>query len=117
MPVNPTRLFTFWEVTEDTLARYIGDLCLRVYDITGVDFDGNNAQGSFDIMVSDRIGDWYIDVGPEKEYVVDIGIMYPQGIFVTIARSHSVATPREISLEHGGLPQYLYDIGFGISSQ
>ena len=68
-------------------------------------------------MVSDRIGDWYIDVGPEKEYVVDIGIMYPQGIFVTIARSHSVATPREISLEHGGLPQYLYDIGFGISSQ
>ena len=46
---------------------------LRVYDITDVLFDGNNAHSFFDIAVggADR---WYINVtASNRSYVVEVG--------------------------------------------
>lgn len=114
MTVDPSKLFTFWEVREDTLATYEGNLNVRVYDVTGVEFDGTNANSYFDIAVSERIGSRYIDVGPEKEFITDIGIINPEGVFITIARSNKVLTPRITISEEVILPQKLYDTGFRI---
>lgn len=111
MTVDPNKLFAFWEVRKDTLAIYTGNLNIRLYDVTGVDFDGTNANNYFDIPVNERIGSWYIDVGPEKEFITDIGIVNPQGIFSTIARSNKVSTPRRTISEEGVLPQKLYETG------
>lgn len=47
----------------------------------------------------------------EKEFIVDIGIVNPQGIFSTIARSNKVSTPRRTISEEGVLPQKLYETG------
>jgi hypothetical protein len=112
--VDPFKLFTFWEITEDILLIYTGYLTLRIYDVSGIEFNGMNANSYLDITVEQRIGDWYIDASPEKEYIVDIGITDNQGSFITIARSNKVATPRVALAEEGELPQKLYDIGFRI---
>lgn len=114
MTVDPYKLFAFWEVREDTLSMYSGDLNVRVYDVTGIDFDGMNANSYFDIAVNERIGSLYIDVSPEKEFVADIGIVSPYDIFITIARSNKVSTPRAMISEEGLLPQKLYETGLRV---
>jgi hypothetical protein len=109
MTVDPNKLFTFWEVRDDTLAMHPGNLNIRVYDVTGVDFDGRNANNYFDLAVNERISSIYIDVSPEKEFIADIGTINLAGIFFTIARSNRVSTPRATIAEEGALPHRLYE--------
>ncbi len=111
MTVDPRKLFIYWEASKYSLKIYIGTINLRVYDITGVDFDGTNAHSYFDMLVSKRIGSQYIDVTPEREFIVDLGVIDPSGIFVLIARSNKVLTPREGIAGEEGFPQRLYETG------
>lgn len=92
MPVNPCRLFAFWEIRKETLNIFRGALNLRVYDVTGIDLDATDAHSCRDAAVLERIGKTYIDVSPSREYVADIGILY-DGIFIGIARSPRVSSP------------------------
>ena len=114
MIVDPYKLFAFWEVREDTLKIFKGDLQIRLYDITGVDFNKSDANSYLDLPVTERIGRTYIDAVPEKEFIADIGIVY-EGIFITIARSNIVSTPRaSVSEGEGLLPPKLYETGIRI---
>src|SRR4030042_1103705 len=112
--VDPNKLFTFWEVREDILTIFTGNLNIRVYDVTGIDFDGMNANSYFDIAANERIGSCYIDVSPAKEIIADIGIIYFEGIFITVARSNKASTPPIPVSEEGMLPQKLYDTSLRI---
>ena len=114
MVVNPSKLFAFWEVGEDTLRIFQGDLKIRIYDITGIDFDSMDANNCIDMAVNDRIGDGYISVSPGKDYIADIGIVYSEGIFITVARSLKVSTPYEIIPEETVLSGQPVDIGLRI---
>lgn len=111
MTVDPRKLFIYWEVREDTFKKYAGILTIRVYDVTGIDFNGTNARSYFDIAVNNRIGSWYIDVNPEKAFIADVGIIDPAGVFITVARSNKVITPRAEVAEEGVLPPKLYETG------
>jgi hypothetical protein len=91
--VNPCRIFTFWEVREDTLKISQGILTIRLYDITDIHFDYMDANSYVDREVSGRIGDMYLDVSPARDYAADIGILSSAGNFITIARSYKVSTP------------------------
>ncbi|MCX5717033.1 MAG: DUF4912 domain-containing protein [Nitrospirae bacterium] len=112
MTVDPWKLFAYWDVREDTLSKIKGTLVLRVYDVTGIYFDGKNANLVFDIPVFGRIGDNYIGVGPDKAFIVDIGAVSKGGDFVMIARSNQAATPAlKVAKEEGALPQEIYEVG------
>ncbi len=112
MTVDPWKLFAYWEVRENTLAKVKGTLVLRVYDVTGIDFDDKNANIVFDIAAHERVGDSYIGVGPEREFIVDIGSVSMEGDFITIARSNKVSTPPlKVAKEEGVLPQEMYEAG------
>lgn len=90
--VNPYRLFTLWEVKEETLDICQGTLLIRLYDVTGVDIDAADALIFEEMPVRERIGKRYFDVSPAREYVAEVGILY-DGIFLGIARSSRVSTP------------------------
>jgi len=107
MTVDPYRLFAFWEVREETLEIFRGEVDIRVYDVTDIDFDMMDANSYLDIKVDARIGKCYISVNPEREYLADAGIIF-DGIFIAIARSARVSTPRATVSEEGIL---LYSIG------
>ena len=113
MIVDPGKLFAYWEMQEDTVASHKGTLILRVYDVTGVEFDGLNAHSYFDIAVHDRLGSWYIKVSPETEFIVDIGVINHADVFMTVARSNKVSTPRRAVAEEGVLPE-IYEAGHRI---
>lgn len=102
MARDPNWAFAYWEITPQTLEesrRKAGEganLTLRVYDITGIDFDGKNALSFFDIGVYERAGNWYIELGkPDRSFCVDVGLLNPEGSFITIARSNVITTPRD----------------------
>jgi hypothetical protein len=104
MAVDPDRLFVYWEVTDDAIARARnglgagGDgawLDLRVYDVTGLLFDGTNAHGYFDQKVERSDRQWFFDVGkPASTVCIDVGMRSHEGYFVRIVRSGRVDFPR-----------------------
>jgi len=115
MTVDPMNLFIYWEVSEDTLAGHKGNITIRLYDVTGVDFDGMNANSYLDLIVDKRIGDLYLDVHPGRDYVADIGVKDPLGIFIPMARSNKATTPYEGMAEKGRFPHKIYETGLPIS--
>ncbi len=128
---DPWWLHTYWEVIGSTLDRLRGELggdfhgakmILRVYDVSHITFNGSNAHKAFDIEVGFHVTSWYIDTaGPGRSWVVDIGLLLPNGRFITIARSNVVYTPLEgpswITDEEWMIPEEmfarLYGMGFG----
>jgi hypothetical protein len=104
MAVDPDRLFAYWEVLEESIARGRASLGprgerawlnLRVYDVTGRIFDGENAHGSFDQGVDRNARQWFFVIGkPGSEAIVEVGLRAEDGAFVKIARSGRVEFPR-----------------------
>ncbi len=99
---DPYVAYAFWEATPARIERekawfgWDSKLCVRIYDISGVQFDGRNATGYFDQEVTDRIGSWYFDIGrPAHSFCADIGLLSPGGRFLTIARSNYITMPRD----------------------
>lgn len=129
---DPWWLHAYWEVTFETVDRlrgrfkdsfYSAKRTLRVYDVTNIMFDGNNANRFFDIEVGNETMSWYIDTaGPGRSWIVDIGLKLASGEFIVIARSNTVFTPLDapswITDEEWMIPEdmfaRLYGMGFGL---
>lgn len=103
---DPYWLYAYWEITatrmEEISARYgprIWDASravLRVYDVTGVEFTGTNANSFFDCSLNEPTDSWHITVPQaNRTYCVDMGRLFPDGTFITILRSNFVTTPRD----------------------
>ncbi len=101
---DPNWLFAYWEITatkQEEFNQQYGPAAwsssrpvLRVYDITGIHFTGDNANNYTDITVSDHVDSWHIEVGrPNSTFCVDLGRIFPDGRFVTLLRSNIVQTP------------------------
>jgi hypothetical protein len=102
MARDPSVAFAYWEVTPGRLERekawfgWDSKLCIRIYDVTGVQFDGTNAAGYYDQEIAERVGSWYFDMGrPNHSFCADIGLRTPDGRFLTLARSNYVTMPRD----------------------
>jgi len=102
--IDPDQLFAYWEVTDKAIDRAraaLGPggpgawLNLRVYDTTGLIFDGTNAHGSFDHSVDRSTRQWFFHIGkPTSTAFVEIGLKSAEGYFAAIARSGRVDFPR-----------------------
>ena len=102
MSRDPFVLFGYWEVSQERLDRERARfgtgarLCVRIYDITGVSFDGSNATATFDQEVFDRAGSWYFHLArPSHRFCADIGLLASDGRFRVLNRSNTVSMPQE----------------------
>lgn len=102
MTRDPFVVHAYWEATPARIERekawfgWESKLTIRIYDITGVQFDGRNAIGYYDQEVNERLGNWYFDLGrPSHSFCADIGLSTPEGRFLTLARSNYVTMPRD----------------------
>ncbi|MFA5146903.1 MAG: DUF4912 domain-containing protein [Candidatus Omnitrophota bacterium] len=102
---DPWWIFAYWEIRRDKEESVIGSIrssgddvaksILRIYDVTDINFNGQNAHSYFDIDLKGLASNWYINVGnPDRSWVVDIGILSKKGNFYLLARSNVVKTPR-----------------------
>jgi uncharacterized protein len=99
---DPFVAHAYWEATPARIERerswfgWDSKLAVRIYDVTGVQFDGRNAIGYYDQEVPDRTGNWYFDLGrPSHSFCAEIGLLTPEGRFLTIARSNYITMPRD----------------------
>ncbi len=69
---------------------------LRMYDVTRVNFNGNNANHWFDLDFDPNItNNWYVNLWCDNvTYCGEIGAKTSDGRFVPITRSNIVTTPR-----------------------
>jgi hypothetical protein len=104
MAVDPGRLYVYWEVSDEAIARarqQLGPsgndawLNLRVHDITGRLFDGTNAHSHIDRGVGREDREFFFDIGkPGSDAIVELGLHARDGTFVPIARWGRAAFPR-----------------------
>jgi len=125
-------IHAYWEVSGLTYDKLRNDFkdefyrakrVLRVYDVSQIIFNGNNAHSFFDIQINEYASNWYIDtITPGRSWCVDLGLLLPDGRFITIVRSNTVHTPIEgpswITDEEWMIPEdmfaRLYGMGFGL---
>ncbi len=129
---DPWWIHAYWEVRPSIFERLRNEFkdeffrakrILRVYDVSQIIFNGSNAHRFFDIQVNESANNWYIDTGgPGRSWCVDLGLLLPDGRFITIVRSNTVQTPLEgpswITDEEWMIPEdmfsRLYGMGFGL---
>ena len=99
---DPHWVYAWWELTEPRLReglQQIGveaEVVLRVYDISNLDWDGQNHHGHFDIEIEDLAGNWYIELGrPGASFCAELGLRAPDGRFLALVRSNVVTLPRD----------------------
>jgi hypothetical protein len=102
--IDPDRLFVYWEVTDPAIERAraaLGKggagawLNLRVYDTSGLIFDGTNAHSYFDHAIDRNTRQWFFHVGkPTSTAFVELGMRSSEGYFARIVRSARVDFPR-----------------------
>lgn len=105
LPRDPNWMFIYWEITENSkknICREHGQdvfekskHVIRVHDVTGIDgFNGNNSHGYFDIPIMLSARNWYINVQESgKSYCCEIGLVFPDGRFISIVRTNVVTLP------------------------
>lgn len=100
LPRDPFWAFAYWEISDETKEQikkqYSGArLCLRVYDVTGITFDGKNSHKYFDVLITEQADNWYINISEmNRSWCVDLGLLLSDGTFVTITRSNVVHMPK-----------------------
>jgi len=104
MVVDPTRLFVYWELTDEGIDRaraqmapaatHVATLAFRVYDVTGIIFDGTNAHRHLEQPIERRQRHSTLEIGrPGSTVVVEVGLRHGSR-FVRVARSRRADFPR-----------------------
>jgi hypothetical protein len=94
MEVDPSVVFVSWEIKPDDISGESGKLTLRVYDVTGIDFDGTNANRFFDISLRNRADSKFFDIKMQgRDIIMEIGLLHPEGTFKAIKQSNRVSMP------------------------
>lgn len=106
---NPREIFAYWDIMPDDISKASDQLnqdiselaiVLRVYDVTMVDFKGNNANTYFDIF-PDFSNRYFVQVPKSNcDYCVEIGLKSKEGYFSPITRSSTKRTPKDF-ITHG----------------
>lgn len=104
LPRDPHWMFTYWEVSQsdrDAIRRIWGQeifersaCVLRVHDVTGISFSGENSNHSWDVRVPLEARRWYLEAqNSGRSYCVELGLLSPDGKFILLARSNVVTLP------------------------
>ncbi|RIV18183.1 DUF4912 domain-containing protein [Alicyclobacillaceae bacterium I2511] len=120
---EPTVVFAYWSTSatrKDLVSKHFQSdwnqlpFFLRLYDVTDILFDGENAQESQVYPVQPQSDHWYMpNLEPDRDYVVDFGTQTLVGKFFPLLRSAPVHTPRN---GVGNGPVQFLPLGFAASA-
>ncbi len=101
---DPDSAYLYWEITDEGIAAARSRLGpggehgwfnLRIYDTTGRDFNGTNANDYFDLRVDRADREYYLMIRrPGSSMHAEIGIQTDEGYFQPISRSGRADFPR-----------------------
>jgi len=97
---DPYWIYSYWEISrghEENMFAKLGNdrsqikSILRVYDVT----ESSSNPPYFDITLQNMADHWFINVGANRSYFVEIGLLHADGRFLALAKSNLVTTPRD----------------------
>ncbi|WP_244671128.1 DUF4912 domain-containing protein [Bacillus sp. NTK034] len=75
---------------------------LRIYDVTGIIFDGANAVSDHEVILSHQ-SEWiFKGLKPSKVYCVELGIKLTESHFFPLLRSEAIHTSEEMIYQSSG---------------
>lgn len=98
LPIDPLFGFVYWDFKATTLEHAFAykeaNLILRFYDVTNINFNGQNANETWDVKVYGHRGTWYFnhDRG-DRNLIVEIGVLEFNGNFTSFSRSNITYFP------------------------
>ncbi|MBI5073599.1 MAG: DUF4912 domain-containing protein [Nitrospirae bacterium] len=115
LAVDPNTVFVDWEVIPKDISDKEGELNLRFYDITGIEFNDWNANAVLDVLINKRVGSGFFDIHmPGRDVVVAVGILSPTSGFMPIVRSDMVSFPELLAFDELGIVQKLFESGIPV---
>ncbi|MBO8176805.1 MAG: DUF4912 domain-containing protein [Bacillus sp. (in: Bacteria)] len=100
--IQPTKAFVYWSISNevwDTVALYYRELsnekklCLRVYDVTNIHFNGSNAHSIFEIPIPPHCEEWMLKgLKGNRCYCVELGLKHHHD-FLPLLRSNTIHVP------------------------
>jgi uncharacterized protein len=76
---------------------------LRIYDVTGIYFDGANAVADHEVILSHQ-SEWiFKGIKPAKVYCVELGIKLTENHFFPLLRSEAIHTSEEMPYQTSGI--------------
>ncbi|MFH1856499.1 MAG: DUF4912 domain-containing protein [Candidatus Omnitrophota bacterium] len=101
---DPFWLYAYWEIESGAVNAALekfsreekegAKIILRVYDVTLIEFNGQNANCYFDIELTPNANNWYINVWRDKvSYAAEIGLRTINCKFLALVRSNCVQSP------------------------
>ncbi|MBA4372002.1 MAG: hypothetical protein C0402_03980 [Thermodesulfovibrio sp.] len=113
--IDPILIFIDWEIRLEDLPAEGLPLCVRIYDITGITFDGTNAHGFIDIGLEGLIGSGYCEIKMQgREIIAEIGFMDAHGVFVSLMRSAKASVPPLLQYDELGIIQKMQEAGLPV---
>ena len=113
--VDPNTIFVDWEVVPKDISDKEGDLNLRFYDITGIEFNDWNAHSVIDVPINKRVGNGFFDIHmPGCDVVVAVGILNAVNGFMPLVRSDMVSFPDLLTFDELGIVQKLFESGIPV---
>lgn len=108
---DPYCIYACWYITAEDIEKVkkkIGEdrfkesrFVIRMYDVTLINFDGKNANYTFDIDIDINANNWYIHLWRDNvSYCADLGVVTPKGDFYPIVRSNFVVTPHALGVSY-----------------
>jgi hypothetical protein len=115
LAVDPNTVFVDWEVIPGVIADIEGDLNLRFYDVTGIEFNDWNVHSVLDVLINKRVGSGFFDIRlPGRDVVVAVGIFNAVSGFMPIAWSDMISFPELLTFDELGIVQKLFESGIPV---
>ncbi len=95
---DPFWVHAYWDLSAETIAKAHAKggtrMALRVYDVTDLVFDGQNAHSWFEIPAPEYARSWNIQVPQDgRNYLIALGWAMADGRFLPVMRSNVVDVP------------------------
>ena len=122
LAVNPEFLYFYWDFSnqtkklmEEVISKNLKTY-LRVYDVTYIIFNRNNAHTSWDYEIGKGLKDYYVHVPfANASYIAEIGYINENGLFIPLLRSNSAHTPQNSFSERSEEKWLELESGFKLS--
>ncbi|CAM3674624.1 DUF4912 domain-containing protein [Cytobacillus oceanisediminis] len=112
--ISDEKIKVDWELSiykENMVAQYFNRpisswrKALRIYDVTGVIFDGGNAQSDHEVVLPDHHTEWiFKGLKPNRVYCIEMGMKLTENNFFPLLRSDALYTT-ETGFENISRPQ------------
>ncbi|MBT2687127.1 DUF4912 domain-containing protein [Bacillus sp. ISL-47] len=112
--ISAEKIKVYWEISiykENMVAQYFNRpisswrKALRIYDVTGVIFDGGNAQSDHEVVLLNQHTEWtFKGLKPNRVYCIEMGVKLTENNFFPLLRSDALYTS-EMGFENISRPQ------------